>query len=194
MKKLLAITLSLIMTISSFGTFPLFAYADDNVITVNESLLASSSLAKPTGVKSTAKSAGSIKVTWKKVSGAKGYYIYRSTSKSKNYKKVAALKGGSTTSYVNKSLSSGKTYYYKVRAYSGKKTSSYSSASYAKTKSKKSSKKSTKKSSSSGTVYITDTGSKYHRANCRTLKKSKYRISKSKAKSQGYTACKVCKP
>lgn len=43
-------------------------------------------------------------------------------------------------------------------------------------------------------VYITNTGSKYHRGNCRHLKKSKIPISLKKAKSQGFTPCKVCGP
>lgn len=43
-------------------------------------------------------------------------------------------------------------------------------------------------------VYIADTGTKYHTANCRTLKKNKYQITKGEAIEQGYTACKVCKP
>lgn len=45
-----------------------------------------------------------------------------------------------------------------------------------------------------GTVYITDTGSKYHRSGCRYLSKSCHAISLSSAKASGYTACKVCKP
>jgi hypothetical protein len=44
------------------------------------------------------------------------------------------------------------------------------------------------------TVYITDTGEKYHRAGCRYLSKSKIAISLSKAKAEGYTPCSVCKP
>lgn len=44
----------------------------------------------------------------------------------------------------------------------------------------------------SETVYITNTGSKYHSAGCRYLKKSQIPISLSKAKQQGYTACSVC--
>ena len=42
------------------------------------------------------------------------------------------------------------------------------------------------------TVYITNTGSKYHRNGCRHLKKSQIPISLSKAQAQGYTACKNC--
>ena len=44
------------------------------------------------------------------------------------------------------------------------------------------------------TVYVTDSGKKYHTSGCRYLKKSKHAIKLSKAKSQGYTPCKVCKP
>ena len=46
----------------------------------------------------------------------------------------------------------------------------------------------------SSSIYITRTGKKYHRSNCRCLAKSKIKISLSKAKNQGYTACKICKP
>jgi hypothetical protein len=44
------------------------------------------------------------------------------------------------------------------------------------------------------TVYITDTGDKYHKDGCRYLKKSKIPIKLSEAKDKGYTPCKVCKP
>jgi len=46
----------------------------------------------------------------------------------------------------------------------------------------------------SETVYITDTGKKYHTASCRTLKKSKHAISLKDAKAKGYTACGICHP
>lgn len=36
------------------------------------------------------------------------------------------------------------------------------------------------------------TGSKYHRAGCRYLRKSQIAISLSEAKNEGYTACSVC--
>ena len=52
----------------------------------------------------------------------------------------------------------------------------------------------TKAKPKSDTVYITDTGTKFHRSGCRSLKKSKTAISRSDAVKQGYTACKVCKP
>lgn len=47
--------------------------------------------------------------------------------------------------------------------------------------------------SSSETVYITNTGSKYHRSSCRFLK-SKHAISKKAAIRQGYQPCGTCNP
>ena len=43
-------------------------------------------------------------------------------------------------------------------------------------------------------VYITETGSKYHRAGCRHLKDSQFETTLKKALSQGYGACGTCKP
>ena len=52
----------------------------------------------------------------------------------------------------------------------------------------------TKASSSDATVYVTNSGKKYHRGSCRYLSKSKIPISKTDAGNQGYGACSVCKP
>lgn len=57
-----------------------------------------------------------LKITWKKVSGANGYRVYRSTSKGGSYKRIKTISSGSTTSYTDTDLKSGTTYYYKVRA------------------------------------------------------------------------------
>lgn len=45
---------------------------------------------------------------------------------------------------------------------------------------------------SSETVYITNSGSKYHADGCQYLANSKIEISLKKAKARGYTACSVC--
>ena len=42
------------------------------------------------------------------------------------------------------------------------------------------------------TVYITNSGKKYHREGCQYLKKSKIPISLSSAQSQGYAPCSKC--
>ena len=46
----------------------------------------------------------------------------------------------------------------------------------------------------SQTVYITQTGKKYHAAGCRYLRSSSNAIDLSKAISSGYGACSVCNP
>lgn len=58
-----------------------------------------------------------VKISWKRVSDADGYYIYRSTKKNSGYKKVKTITKGSTVSYTNSKLSSRKTYYFKVKSY-----------------------------------------------------------------------------
>ena len=79
-----------------------------------------------------------ITVRWKKVTGANGYVIYRSTKKSSGYKAVRTIKKGNTVSFTNKNLKRGKRYYYKVCAYKiayGTKVfSKYSSVKSTKTK------------------------------------------------------------
>lgn len=54
-------------------------------------------------------------------------------------------------------------------------------------------KPATDSKSTESTVYITDTGSKYHKSGCRYLRKSKIAISLTDAK-KSYDACSVCKP
>lgn len=73
-----------------------------------------------------------LTVKWKKVSGANGYIVYRSTSQNGTYKKIATVKGGSVLSYKNSGVTTGKKYYYKIKAYrtvnKKKVTSGYSNA------------------------------------------------------------------
>lgn len=59
----------------------------------------------------------SVKLTWKKVSKATGYEVYRKSSKKGSYKKIATIKKGTTVKYTNKKLKKHKKYTYKVRAY-----------------------------------------------------------------------------
>ncbi|MCC8168015.1 MAG: fibronectin type III domain-containing protein [Clostridiales bacterium] len=59
-----------------------------------------------------------VKVTWKKVSGASGYYVYRKTT-SGSYKKIKTISSASTLSYKDTAVKSknGKTYKYCVVPY-----------------------------------------------------------------------------
>jgi uncharacterized repeat protein (TIGR02543 family) len=43
-------------------------------------------------------------------------------------------------------------------------------------------------------VFIGNSGSKYHRKDCRTLRKGSSEININTAKSKGYTSCKICNP
>ncbi len=43
-------------------------------------------------------------------------------------------------------------------------------------------------------VYVTKTGAKYHKSDCRYLKYSKIEMSLKEAVAKDYTACSVCKP
>lgn len=59
-----------------------------------------------------------VKVSWKKVSNASGYQVYRAKSKNGKYKKVATVKAKkSSRPYVKIKTLKRKKYYYKVRAY-----------------------------------------------------------------------------
>lgn len=59
----------------------------------------------------------SAKVTWKKVTGAQGYYIYKCETKNGTYTYAGTAKGSGKTSCTVKKLKSGVQYYFKVRAY-----------------------------------------------------------------------------
>lgn len=79
----------------------------------------------PQGLKAKKTSKG-IRISWKKVRGAKGYIIFRSYKKTKGYKKVATIRNGAKTVYLDKKARKGKLSYYKIRAYQGTVKSAYS--------------------------------------------------------------------
>lgn len=84
-------------------------------------------------VKASAVNTKKIKVTWKKVTGASGYKIYRAVGEVTgqnyekgedpdytNYKLVKTIKKAKTVSFTDKNLTPGQTYSYKVVAYKNK--------------------------------------------------------------------------
>lgn len=89
-------------------------------ITVTSS---STSLSKPK-LASASNSKSGVVIKWEKVSGAKGYYIYRKTPGS-TWKSIKKISSGSTVKYTDKTMKAGKKYVYTVRAFSGSKKSSY---------------------------------------------------------------------
>lgn len=56
-------------------------------------------------------------LSWNKVKGASGYYVYRSDKKNGSYEKIAAVKGASSTSYTDNTTKKNKKYYYKICPY-----------------------------------------------------------------------------
>mgnify|MGYP000688969634 FL=1 len=83
---------------------------------------------KPTSIKASKHKSGSVQISWKKASNAKGYVLYRYDSSARKWRKV---KTTTSTSYVDTGLKSATAYKYKVKAYSQlgkeKKYGSYSS-------------------------------------------------------------------
>ena len=82
---------------------------------------------------SIALSSGKPKVSWKKVSGATEYEVYRATSKTGTYTRIYTT---TKTSLTNTSATKGTTYYYKVRAIcdNSAAASAYSAVKYIKSK------------------------------------------------------------
>jgi DNA-entry nuclease len=116
----------------------------------------------------------------------------------------SALEGSSTSTTNTSSSSESKSAAYAVAtaglatASSGMSSSSSSSSSSSKAKASKSSSTSSTSTSNSDSdestiVHITKTGTKYHKAGCRTLK-SDIEVTLKEAKAQGLSPCKVCNP
>ena len=58
-----------------------------------------------------------IKVTWKKVDGVSGYYVYRKADGEKYFKQIAEVNGNKTFTSTDLSATTGVKYQYTVRAY-----------------------------------------------------------------------------
>lgn len=73
--------------------------------------------AKVSNVDTEKKSSTYLTLSWKKVSGASGYRVYKYNTDTKTYEKVTTIASGSTTSYKVTGLASATEYQFKVRAY-----------------------------------------------------------------------------
>ena len=69
-------------------------------------------------IKSVANYAKGMKVTWGKVAGASGYYLYRKTSADDSWEKLDTIEGKANVTYKDTDVKAGKRYYYTVKAYS----------------------------------------------------------------------------
>ncbi len=124
-------------TDSSSGTYDrdkMYAYISADYVTIvhtgnsnNGTSTDTIKLSKPTLV-SAIYSNDVVTVTWKKVTNAKGYYVYRKVSGG-SWKKIKTISSGNTVTYKDASkLTEGKTYQYTVKAYAGSETSAYNSS------------------------------------------------------------------
>lgn len=100
MKKIFSLILAIILTFSTL-TIPASAASKPGKVKITDISL---------------KSSTSVKIKWKKVSGADGYEIYQKKG-SGSYVKVKTITSGKTTTYTKKKLTTGKKYSYKIRAY-----------------------------------------------------------------------------
>ena len=72
-------------------------------------------LSRP-GLSSVKSTKSGVKFTWKKVTGAEGYIVYRKTGSKGDWKAIKTIESGTTVSYTDKTAKKGTTYYYSVRA------------------------------------------------------------------------------
>lgn len=117
-----------------------------------------------------------------------GYKIYRKESNSNN-ETVIASTSSYVVSYDDSSVTGDKAYTYAVSAFDTATPPNESDRSNSTTI-----KVEKKETGETIYVYITDTGSKYHRDGCRYLSKSKIKITLKEAVERGYTPCSVCDP
>ena len=159
-----------------------------------KSIKYSSTLGKTTKITATA-TTNSIKLTWKKVTSAVGYTIYRYDSSKKKYVKIGSTK---KLSYTNKKLKSGKKYTYMVKAYTkingvvyrGKGVKFYASTNPVKVKSLKVSSSKAKNAALSWNKVANATGYEVYRATSKNGKYTKV-ATISKGKTVKYTNSKL---
>ena len=157
----------------------LYKASDHLPVTLELTPPTTTTLTAPSNLSAAKASSTAANLTWKDNSTDEtGFKIERKTTSS--WSQIATV-GANVKSYQDTALSS-TTYYYRVRAYKGSLYSAYSNSA------------SVNLGGSGIIVYITETGTKYHRDGCRYLSHSKIAIYLSEAKAQGYTPCSVCNP
>lgn len=72
--------------------------------------------AKVAGLKAKVKK-GTVKLSWKKVSGANGYVVYKAARKNGKFKQLKTINSAETVSITDNKVKKSKMYFYKVKAY-----------------------------------------------------------------------------
>ena len=115
------IIFSILLSIMLCASLPLSGLAE--VTWLDDSYVASAAQLSTPSISAKASGYEGISISWKSISGAKTYQIYRATTKTGTYKKVATTK---KRTYLDKKIDQNKYYCYKVRAVSGSTKSTYS--------------------------------------------------------------------
>ena len=102
----------------SFRLCPFKVYSDGSIIYGDLTSIVNIKV-PPAGVKSfsASKTKAKVPLSWKKLSSAKGYKIYKSSKKNGKYTMIKRIKKNSRVKYIDSRVSGGQTYYYKIRAY-----------------------------------------------------------------------------
>ena len=80
----------------------------------SKSVTAITKIYKVTGLKATSATKTTISLSWNKVTGATGYYVYRYDTAKKVWTKVASVTG---TTYTVKNLTANTSYQFSIKAY-----------------------------------------------------------------------------
>ena len=108
------------------GTYYIVVIPYDSyyISTVDYCLMVSDYVATPK-LTSISNGSGKVTVKWDKVSGAKGYYVYRKTYSNGKWSGWSKVTTTTNNYYNDTNISSGKYYKYTVRAYIGETVSGY---------------------------------------------------------------------
>jgi len=104
------------LTANTTYYYKVAAYNSYGTSSQSSYLQATTAPAAPTGLTKTAATSNSISLSWNTVTGATGYYIYRSTSSTGPFTTPVGTLTTNTTSYTDTSPTANTTYYYKVAA------------------------------------------------------------------------------
>ncbi|MCJ7586737.1 MAG: fibronectin type III domain-containing protein [Candidatus Aminicenantes bacterium] len=133
----------------------------------------------PSGLSASSTSSSQVQLSWNDNSNnEKGFKIEQKSTG--DWSQSSTAPANAEVCYIG-GLSSAYTYSFRVRAYNADGNSGYSN-------------EAARKPGEDITVYITNTGTKYHRDGCQYLASSKIAINLLDAKAQGYTPCSVCNP
>ena len=120
------LTLCVVLTVTMTAGQVIYAAESQHGAT----MCAQAEVKMPTSVKAISSGTSTIRLSWKKVSGAETYQIYRCNAKSNTWKKVRTT---AKTAATFTGLSQNKTYRFKVRAVDSGRVSAFSSQVSAKT-------------------------------------------------------------